>query len=247
MNRNVVKLGLVGVLTSAILLLGFPTGAQAATIGNTNAKGGVWITATAWPSRYGDLSSIAGSVYGNRGLWYKIYQANRKTISDPNFIRVGQRIYVPQLGNAHNNAAPPPPRRTSTAAKWRHPLPGVRVSSCYGWRWGAMHQGIDYDGNYGNTIRAVGAGTVKRVGWWAGGYGISVLVYHGNNVYSHYAHMQRAKVRVGQKVLPGQKLGEVGSTGDATGSHLHFEIWRGMWNQIDPRGWLRAHGLRPGC
>jgi murein DD-endopeptidase MepM/ murein hydrolase activator NlpD len=110
-----------------------------------------------------------------------------------------------------------------------------------------MHQGIDYDGNFGDDIRAVGAGRVVKAGWWANGYGISVLVNHGGNFYSHYAHMQHDYVAVGQRVKAGQVIGEVGATGDATGSHLHFEVWRGMWNQIDPRAWLRSHGLRAGC
>lgn len=257
MNRNVAK----SLLFGAVLLAGIVITQDAAkatgvvdTAKTNKAEvtqqnvGGFWVRATSWPSRYGSLSSIAGSVYGNPGLWNKIFQANRKTISNPNFIRVGQRIYVPRLGNTHNNTtkASRSGSRTPQAA-WTHPLPGVRVSSCYGWRWGSMHRGIDYDGNFGDRIRSVGSGRVVKVGWWAGGYGISVLVYHGGNFYSHYGHMQRSAVHVNQHVRPGSILGYVGATGDATGSHLHFEIWRGNWNQIDPRGWMRNHGLRPGC
>jgi murein DD-endopeptidase MepM/ murein hydrolase activator NlpD len=251
MNRNVVRASFVALVTFAALLLGSP-GAQAKPIeiGNVNnvSAGGFWIKVTPYPSRYGSLTSIAGSVYGNRGLWTKIYQANRRTISNPDLIQIGQRIYVPRLGNVHNvtKSSTRASRTNPTAARWVHPL-NVRVSSCYGPRWGTIHQGIDYDGNTGDAIRAVGKGKVVKAGWWAGGYGISVLVQHSATTYTHYAHMSKLGTRVGRTVKAGQVIGFVGATGHATGSHLHFEVWRGMWHQIDPRGWLRAHGLRAGC
>jgi murein DD-endopeptidase MepM/ murein hydrolase activator NlpD len=130
---------------------------------------------------------------------------------------------------------------------WVSPMPGVPLSSCFGPRWGTLHQGIDFAGDSGTTIRAVGAGTVFGAGWLYSGYGISVVIDHGNGYFSHYAHMSRALVRPGQRVRPGQPIGREGSTGDSTGPHLHFEIHHGMWHQINPAPWLRAHGVHSAC
>jgi murein DD-endopeptidase MepM/ murein hydrolase activator NlpD len=59
--------------------------------------------------------------------------------------------------------------------------------------------------------------------------------------------MNKTAVKVGQKVKPGTVLGYEGSTGDSTGPHLHFEVHKGMWNQINPAGWLKARGIKTGC
>jgi murein DD-endopeptidase MepM/ murein hydrolase activator NlpD len=139
-------------------------------------------------------------------------------------------------------AAPPP------APDWINPMPGAPLSSCYGPRWGALHQGIDFAGNDGQTVHAVGAGTVVGAGWLYSGYGMSIMIDHGNGYFSHYAHLQKVVVSEGQHVVAGQGIGLEGSTGDSTGPHLHFEIHQGMWSQIDPMPWLRARGVDiPGC
>jgi murein DD-endopeptidase MepM/ murein hydrolase activator NlpD len=126
-------------------------------------------------------------------------------------------------------------------------MPGVALSSCYGPRWGTIHQGIDFAGTAGTPIHAVGAGTVIAAGWAYSGYGISVMIDHGNGFFSHYAHASQALVQVGQTVTAGQTIALEGATGDATGPHLHFEIHQGLWNQIDPAPWLRARGVPVGC
>jgi murein DD-endopeptidase MepM/ murein hydrolase activator NlpD len=126
---------------------------------------------------------------------------------------------------------------------WVHPLPAARVSSCYGWRWGQLHGGVDLSADYGAAIRAAGAGTVIQAGWGSGGYGISVLVDHGDGVLTHYGHASAARVSAGEKVAAGETIAEVGSTGNSTGPHLHFEVHDGLWNQLDPADWLRGHGV----
>ncbi|HEX6873235.1 MAG TPA: peptidoglycan DD-metalloendopeptidase family protein, partial [Micromonosporaceae bacterium] len=140
---------------------------------------------------------------------------------------------TPKAAPKPTKAAPKP------APAWVNPMPGAPISSCFGPRWGTMHQGIDFAGANGTKIRSIGAGTVVAAGWNFSGYGISVVVDHGNGYLSHYAHAQKVLVSAGQKVKPGQALALEGSTGDSTGPHLHFEIHKGMWNQIDPASWLR--------
>jgi murein DD-endopeptidase MepM/ murein hydrolase activator NlpD len=147
-------------------------------------------------------------------------------------------------------AAPAPAKTTKAAAPapaWSLPMPGAEVTSCYGPRWGTQHAGIDFAKPAGTPIDAVGAGTVVVAGWAYTGYGISVVVDHGNGYLTHYAHMSETKVSEGQKVKAGDVLGLEGSTGDSTGPHLHFEVHEGMWNQIEPASWLRERGVDVGC
>jgi murein DD-endopeptidase MepM/ murein hydrolase activator NlpD len=139
---------------------------------------------------------------------------------------------------------------TTTAPKpapaWVHPMPGAGVTSCFGPRWGTAHEGMDYGAPAGTKILAVGKGRIVKAGEAWDGYGISVFVDHGNGYLTHYAHMSKTAVRYGQTVNTGQVIGYEGSTGDSTGPHLHFEVHKGMWNQIEPANWLRARGVNPG-
>jgi len=133
------------------------------------------------------------------------------------------------------------------APKWVVPMPGAPLSSCFGPRWGTMHMGIDFAGKNGTLIRSIGAGRVFAAGWNYTGYGNSVVIDHGNGYLTHYAHASRVLVKPGHAVKPNQPIAVEGSTGDSTGPHLHFEIHRGLWNQIEPAKWLRAHGVKIGC
>jgi len=143
-------------------------------------------------------------------------------------------------------AAPPAPPKPKPAPAWVHPMPGAQVTSCFGPRWGTAHEGIDYAARNGTPIHTIGNGTVVKSGDVGDGYGISVFVDHGNGYLTQYAHMSKAAVGYGAKVKPGQVIGYEGSTGDSTGPHLHFEVHKGMWNQIEPARWLRSHGVNPG-
>jgi murein DD-endopeptidase MepM/ murein hydrolase activator NlpD len=88
------------------------------------------------------------------------------------------------------------------------------------WR---QHNGIDYAAPTGTTVRSVGDGTVEYAGTQSG-YGNIVIVNHRNHQQTAYAHLSRVDVKVGQSVSQGQTVGAVGSTGWATGPHLHFEF-----------------------
>jgi murein DD-endopeptidase MepM/ murein hydrolase activator NlpD len=141
----------------------------------------------------------------------------------------------------------PKPAVVKKAPSWVVPMAGATVTSCFGQRWGVLHAGIDFAMPSGTPIKAVGAGTVVSAGWAYSGYGISVVVDHHNGYLTHYAHMSQDKVAVGQNVVAGQILGLEGSTGDSTGPHLHFEVHQGMWNQINPAGWLAQRGIKVSC
>ncbi|RKN44457.1 M23 family metallopeptidase [Micromonospora endolithica] len=143
----------------------------------------------------------------------------------------------------------PKPKKTATPKPtWVIPMKGAEITSCYGQRWGALHAGIDFAMPAGTPVRAAFGGTVTKAGDVGDGYGISVVVDHGNGYLTHYAHLSTASVGMGAKVSAGETIGLEGSTGDSTGPHLHFEVHQGqMWNQIDPAPFLRARGVDVGC
>ena len=109
-----------------------------------------------------------------------------------------------------------------SAAGFIWPVNGTVVSG-YGWRWGRMHEGIDISASTGTPIWAAAAGNVIYAGW-LGGYGNLVVVDHGNGLATAYAHASSILVSVGQPVGQGETVSLVGSTGNSSGPHLHFEV-----------------------
>ncbi len=102
-----------------------------------------------------------------------------------------------------------------------------------------LHAGIDLAAPQGSNVVAAGAGEVLRA-QWARGYGNLVVIDHGQGLTTRYAHLERALVRPGQAVGNGDRIGLVGATGHATGSHLHFEI------RVDGRAIDPEHFVIPG-
>lgn len=103
------------------------------------------------------------------------------------------------------------------------------VTSPYGVRFhpiqkrNKMHTGIDIGAGYGTNVLAAEAGTVKLAGW-NGGYGKCIVIDHGNGLSTLYGHNSVLSVSVGATVTKGQAIAQVGSTGNSTGPHLHFEV-----------------------
>jgi murein DD-endopeptidase MepM/ murein hydrolase activator NlpD len=86
-----------------------------------------------------------------------------------------------------------------------------------------FHPGIDFKGSRGDNARVTANGRVVSAGW-SGGYGNCVRVLHKNGYETLYGHLSKITVKEGQKVTVGEKVGEVGSTGRSTGTHLHYEV-----------------------
>jgi LysM repeat protein len=86
------------------------------------------------------------------------------------------------------------------------------------------HLGIDIAGAVGDGVFASDGGVVVFSGWSNGGYGYMVMIDHGNGYQTLYAHLSAVNASCGQSVYPGSYIGAVGSTGNSTGSHLHFEV-----------------------
>jgi murein DD-endopeptidase MepM/ murein hydrolase activator NlpD len=114
------------------------------------------------------------------------------------------------------------------------PVSGV-VTSGFGMRWGRMHEGIDIAAPSGTGIRAAAAGRIIYTGYM-GGYGNITIIDHGNGLSTAYAHQSSIYVG-GGSVSQGTVIGAVGTTGNSTGPHLHFEV-RVNGSPVDPMGYL---------
>ena len=97
------------------------------------------------------------------------------------------------------------------------------ISSRFGARWGGRHNGLDIANDIGTPVEAADGGEVTYVGY-DGDFGNLIIIDHNNGYVTYYAHLNSMDVVVGQKVIQGQKIGEVGNTGYSTGPHLHFEV-----------------------
>lgn len=113
------------------------------------------------------------------------------------------------------------------------------ITSYYGYRWGTTHTGIDIsDCNiYGQDIVASEGGTVEWAGYDNSGYGNYVVINHNNGYKTLYGHCSSLAVSTGETVNKGQTIAYIGSTGDSTGPHLHFEIREGD-TRLDPMDFL---------
>jgi murein DD-endopeptidase MepM/ murein hydrolase activator NlpD len=119
-------------------------------------------------------------------------------------------------------------------------------SSNYGWRIDpftgqrAFHEGIDVIAEQGTAIHAAAGGVVVYSDFHPQ-YGNMIEIDHGNGLISRYAHASKRLVKLGEVVLRGAKIAEIGSTGRATGTHLHFEV-RQHGSPVDPARFLRLPG-----
>ncbi len=99
------------------------------------------------------------------------------------------------------------------------------------------HSGIDLAAPIGTPVFAADGGTVIYAGWSNWGYGNTIVLAHGS-MLTLYGHLSRILVRCGQRVGPGDPIGAVGSTGNSSGPHLHFEIRPGAGEPVNPTGYL---------
>jgi murein DD-endopeptidase MepM/ murein hydrolase activator NlpD len=134
------------------------------------------------------------------------------------------------------------PALSYKGGKFAWPLRG-KITSPYGTRihpvfkTKATHTGIDIDGNRGDAVRSAADGEVLYTGWLRG-YGQVVIIDHGSDLTTVYAHLSGIDTVENAKVKTGDKIGRVGATGVATGNHLHFEV-RVNGNTTDPMKYLQ--------
>ncbi len=162
-------------------------------------------------------------------------------------IKQMQAAYDKELEEARKKAAAAAKKKNSSSGSSKEPNSGTTTntnnstgSSGFGWPvanpiigtgygvsgryWSSGHHtGVDFRATDGTAVFSIGDGQVFDTGY-SSAYGNYVEIYHGNNIYSFYAHASRVQVSVGQRVTKGQQIMLSGHSGNVTGPHLHFEI-----------------------
>ncbi|WP_217142202.1 M23 family metallopeptidase [Streptomyces sp. AC627_RSS907] len=130
---------------------------------------------------------------------------------------------------------------------WVAPVENYELSAPFGrsgTRWANRHTGQDFAVPVGTPVRSVGTGRVVKVSC-GGAFGIQVVVRHTGGYATQYAHLAALAVGQGDRVAPGQWIGQSGSTGNSTGPHLHFEVRATpAGSALDPVPWLSQRGVR---
>ena len=157
----------------------------------------------------------------------ELLQANG--LRETSVLQIGQVLRVPSRGGV-----PAAPQRAQQGFIW--PVNG-RISSRFGPRGRGFHYGIDIIAPVGTVVRAAESGVVSYSGWMSG-YGRVVIITHASGLQTVYAHNSVNLVREGQRVNKGDPIARVGSTGNATCPHLHFEMRRNG-RPVDPLEFLR--------
>jgi LysM repeat protein len=112
------------------------------------------------------------------------------------------------------------------------------ASSVSGYNYSGVHPAVDFAGAVGNAVFASDNGVIVYAGWSNFGYGYLIVIDHGNGYQTAYAHLSAINVGCGQSVFRGSTIGAVGSTGNSTGAHLHFELVdNGV--KVNPMDYLR--------
>lgn len=125
------------------------------------------------------------------------------------------------------------------------PTNGIFTSG-FGYRWGALHAGVDLAAPIGTPIYAAADGVVIDVGPTAG-YGAWVKLRHNDGTVTLYGHINSWLVSMGQQVMAGDQIATVGNRGNSTGPHCHFEVMPNGHDRIDPVPWLAQRGISVGA
>jgi murein DD-endopeptidase MepM/ murein hydrolase activator NlpD len=113
-----------------------------------------------------------------------------------------------------------------------------RYTSGFGPRWGRMHKGTDFAAPSGTPIYATADGVITFAGW-STGYGRLVKIQHEFGIETRYAHQSKLRVKVGDRVSRGDRIGDMGSSGQSTGNHLHYEV-RINGEAVNPMTYIKA-------
>ena len=165
-------------------------------------------------------------------------------IDDPRTLQPGQMLWIPGATGPRDVPSMEFPETSSrlSGKTFVMPVHGT-ISSGFGRRNGRMHEGIDILAPGGTPVRAAGYGVVLYAGKKMRGYGNAIVLDHGDDVTTLYGHLRRIRVKSGDAVAPGSVIGTVGKTGNATTTHLHFELRLGG-TEVDPGKYLERAGSR---
>lgn len=168
----------------------------------------------------GESKTKVNGAYGQRDILAKVVKENGREVTRT--VIAEKVVSNPTTKVVYKGTKNPPPKKGSGVLA--RPSRGGIVTSEFGaWRWGRRHTGIDLGMRSGNSILAADGGVVIVAGYTSY-YGKYVIIDHGGNVSTVYAHNSALLVNVGEKVFKGQTIAYSGNTGRSTGPHLHFEV-----------------------
>lgn len=177
----------------------------------------------------GERQIASEGISGEKYIEYTTVKINGEEIAN---YESGQTVITNAVNRVVRVGTKPSPKGTATGS-FQNPVQG-NLSSYYGARWGRTHKGIDITAPAGTPIYAADGGTVIYSDWMSG-YGYLIQIDHGNGYVTYYAHCSALYAKVGDKLAQGDMIAAVGSTGNSTGNHLHFEVRSGgsVCNPLD--------------
>lgn len=166
--------------------------------------------------RAGQEKTIQAGVPGTKRVTYRLVKQNGYLMSEEIVDEQVIEPAVPAIVMRGTKVI-----KGQGTGKFAWPVSGAKITSKYGKRWGRQHKGIDIIGN--KSILAADTGVVTFAGK-KNGLGNAIIIDHKNGYETVYGHLSKINVKKGQIVEKGEKIGVMGSTGNSTGVHLHFEI-----------------------
>lgn len=162
------------------------------------------------------LDTVRRGYSGQGGPMTPIILSTRGTLEDPDTLRANAILARLDKLNLYRIASEKIPLVLPLKSSFRY-------TSGFGPRWGRMHYGTDMASSYGTPVYATADGVVKFAGW-SKGYGRLIKIQHEFGIETRYAHLSKIRVKVGQRVSRGDRIGDMGNSGHSTGTHLHYEI-----------------------
>lgn len=177
------------------------------------------------------LNSVRDGYNGQGGPMMPLSFSTRGDELTPDVLRANRLLNQMDELNLYRIAA----QKAPFAIPVKH---AFRYTSGFGMRWGRMHSGSDFAAPHGTPIYSTADGVVVHAGWQSG-YGRLVKIKHAFGIETRYAHMSKVRVTKGQRVSRGERIGDMGSTGRSTGTHLHYEV-RVNGKAVNPMIYIKA-------
>ncbi len=226
-----------------VVVGGLSVGLSADTFGDANVQQAAGAVGQSLTLTKGDLDALRdrGLDRASRGATREVLAGDLQKVKE---IRIEQRVEREKREAKRRAAA----RAAAIAAAraWRAPLSGYRISSPFGeysYIRSGMHTGLDLSAPEGTPVNSVAAGTVVSAAY-DGSFGNKIVIRHSDGTETWYCHLSVIAVSVGQAVGNTTQVGNVGSTGNVTGPHLHLEVHPGGGDPVDPMAWMASHGVQ---
>ncbi|WP_141500901.1 M23 family metallopeptidase [Paenibacillus luteus] len=166
--------------------------------------------------RVGESKTISEGTPGSKRMTYRIVKQNGYVVTEELLTKEVIKEATPKIVERGTKVV-----LGEGSGRFAMPVSGSRLTSKFGQRWGRMHNGVDFTGN--KSIMASDTGVVEFVGTKPG-LGKTIIINHKNGYTTVYGHLSSYKTKVGAIVEKGENIGIMGSTGNSTGVHLHFEV-----------------------